>query len=132
VSQDFDRDSKRGRWSQNVEEDKIGFDEGDVYVSQQVDTGPRLGPIGDENSTRWQRFKDSFKPADFSGDEYANLDQVERAALATARSPLARNLRSRHLQMIAIGGAIGTGLFIGSGGSLATGGPASLLKLLLC
>ena len=29
--------------------------------------------------------------------------------------------------MIAIGGAIGTGLFIGSGSSLATGGPLGLL-----
>jgi len=31
------------------------------------------------------------------------------------------------MQMIAIGGAIGTGLFVGSGSSLSTGGPAALL-----
>jgi amino acid transporter len=29
--------------------------------------------------------------------------------------------------MIAIGGSIGSGLFIGSGGALATGGPAFLI-----
>lgn len=29
--------------------------------------------------------------------------------------------------MIAIGGAIGTGLFVGSGSALATGGPAALM-----
>jgi amino acid transporter len=29
--------------------------------------------------------------------------------------------------MIAIGGSIGSGLFIGSGGALATGGPAMLI-----
>lgn len=40
---------------------------------------------------------------------------------------LARKLKGRHLQMIAIGGAIGTGLFVGSGSALATGGPASLI-----
>ena len=40
---------------------------------------------------------------------------------------LKRRLQSRHLQMIAIGGTIGTGLFIGSGGALATAGPASTL-----
>ena len=29
--------------------------------------------------------------------------------------------------MIALGGSIGTGLFIGSGGALSTGGPGSIL-----
>jgi len=32
-------------------------------------------------------------------------------------------LKNRHLQMIAIGGSIGTGLFLGTGGRLAQGGP---------
>ncbi|TID27787.1 amino acid transporter [Venturia nashicola] len=52
---------------------------------------------------------------------------VEMAAAATAGSPLARKLKGRHLQMIAIGGSIGSGLFVGSGSALAHGGPASLL-----
>ncbi|PYI00915.1 proline-specific permease [Aspergillus sclerotiicarbonarius CBS 121057] len=39
----------------------------------------------------------------------------------------ARGLKSRHTQMIAIGGAIGTGLFIGSGEALSIGGPLFLL-----
>ena len=40
---------------------------------------------------------------------------------------LARRLSARQVQMIAIGGTIGTGLFLGTGKSLATGGPASIL-----
>lgn len=37
-----------------------------------------------------------------------------------------RGLKSRHLQMMALGGTIGTGLFVGSGQALALGGPAFL------
>ncbi|PYH94902.1 amino acid permease [Aspergillus ellipticus CBS 707.79] len=46
---------------------------------------------------------------------------------------LARRLSARQVQMIAIGGTIGTGLFLGTGKSLATGGPASMLiSYLIC
>ena len=44
-----------------------------------------------------------------------------------AADKLARKLSARQVQMIAIGGTIGTGLFLGTGKSLATGGPASML-----
>lgn len=38
-----------------------------------------------------------------------------------------RNLKQRHLSMIALGGTIGTGLFVGLGSSLASAGPVSTL-----
>ncbi|KAF2859108.1 hypothetical protein K470DRAFT_109188 [Piedraia hortae CBS 480.64] len=43
-----------------------------------------------------------------------------------ASHQLERGLKSRHIQFLALGGAIGTGLFIGSGGILSTVGPAPL------
>ncbi|KAI1079418.1 amino acid permease [Whalleya microplaca] len=52
---------------------------------------------------------------------------VRQANLQTAQSHLARKLKGRHLQMIAIGGSIGTGLFVASGRALEVGGPGSLL-----
>lgn len=44
-------------------------------------------------------------------------------ALDGAHSDLQRNLLPRHINLIAIGGAIGTGLFIATGASVATAGP---------
>lgn len=44
---------------------------------------------------------------------------------------LSRSLQSRHIQMIAIGGAIGTGLFLGSGNAIHTSGPSIILAYLV-
>ncbi|CAG8923322.1 unnamed protein product [Penicillium salamii] len=44
---------------------------------------------------------------------------------------LHRRLGNRHVQLIAIGGSIGTGLFVAIGGALSKGGPASLLLALV-
>lgn len=57
----------------------------------------------------------------------AHYYDLQHATLVTSNPSLARKLKGRHLQMIAIGGSIGTGLFIASGRALADGGPASLL-----
>ena len=37
-----------------------------------------------------------------------------------------RRLKSRHVQLIALGGSIGTGLFVGTGTTLSLAGPAPL------
>ena len=38
-----------------------------------------------------------------------------------------RGLHQRHIQMIALAGTIGTGLFLGSGKAIARGGPLGSL-----
>lgn len=95
---------------------------------------PEYGQQLDHNRPWTTRFVDSFRrdpnahatPKGAVGADGRVFD-VEAAAAATASSPLQRHLKGRHLQMIAIGGSIGTGLFVGSGAALAKGGPASLL-----
>ncbi|MDO4888186.1 MAG: amino acid permease [Actinomycetaceae bacterium] len=44
----------------------------------------------------------------------------------------AKELKPRHIQMIAIGGSIGTGLFLGAGGRLAEGGSGLVFAYALC
>lgn len=43
------------------------------------------------------------------------------------RQNLQRGLHQRHVSLIALAGAIGTGLFLGLGGSIQTGGPLGAL-----
>ncbi|KAL1727744.1 amino acid permease/ SLC12A domain-containing protein [Schizophyllum commune] len=53
-----------------------------------------------------------------------NASDLEKTS---TQHDLHRGLKARHITMIAIGGAIGTGLIIGTGSALARAGPASVL-----
>lgn len=59
----------------------------------------------------------------------------ERSSRETAQdedgSGLAHSLRRRHMALIAIGGSVGAGLFIGSGAVIQTAGPAAILSYAL-
>ncbi|KAI9798903.1 MAG: hypothetical protein M1833_004406 [Piccolia ochrophora] len=52
---------------------------------------------------------------------------IEKGGSTVTPAGLQRKLKARHIQMIAIGSNIGTGLFIGSGKALHTGGPLALV-----
>lgn len=54
-------------------------------------------------------------------------ESFKRRTVADKHNQLNQTLRSRHMHMIAIGGSIGAGLFVGSGSALSRGGPATLL-----
>lgn len=88
----------------------------------------------------WTNFVDGFKPEvsdDNSSDGAVYAEKGDKefesgAAVAgfkttSDESGLKRHLVGRHVQFIALGGSIGTGLFIGSGGALAAGGPGFLM-----
>ena len=51
--------------------------------------------------------------------------------MSTSDSHLARSLRNRHIQLIALGGTIGVGLFLGSAQAIHNAGPALLLSYLV-
>ncbi|CAG9975685.1 unnamed protein product [Clonostachys byssicola] len=65
---------------------------------------------------------DAEKHADVSRGEDLHIRGLE----TSAETSLHRGLKARHISMIAIGGALGTGLIIGTGSALATSGPGSL------
>ncbi|KAI0887507.1 amino acid permease/ SLC12A domain-containing protein [Annulohypoxylon maeteangense] len=58
---------------------------------------------------------------------YQTKSHDEEVGIVNKSGQLHTDLKGRHMQMIAIGGAIGAGLFIGSGSALYKGGPAALI-----
>lgn len=61
-------------------------------------------------------------------DRYSNEHAVGTVKiLEDEEKQLSRSLNQRHIQMIALAGAIGTGLFLSLGSALKTGGPLGAL-----
>lgn len=60
-------------------------------------------------------------------DDHTETDASSSRKVVDAESGVHRGLSTRHLSLLAIGGIIGPGLLVGTGGALSAGGPASLI-----
>ena len=91
-----------------------------VVADEKVTHPTSVEPQGEYNG-EWR------EQEDFMTRNGLNLKSFQRRPKGGPLVVLDKSMKTRHLHMIAIGGSIGAGFFVGSGGSLSTGGPASLL-----
>ncbi|OHW94190.1 amino-acid permease inda1-like protein, partial [Colletotrichum incanum] len=82
---------------------------------------------GAHNTVGEGHVPENFREDDFRTRNGLNLRSFQRRDWGNGDSELDRSMKPRHLQMIAIGGSIGAGFFVGSGSALTKGGPGSLL-----
>lgn len=93
-----------------------------VTVSPDVEQGEQV----EVKESFFRKFINDWKPV-YIAPLDPNMSRVERAIHGTVNLPFKKHLTNRHIQMIAIGGSLGAGLFVGTGNSLKNGGPAGLI-----
>ncbi|CAI8499116.1 unnamed protein product [Hanseniaspora opuntiae] len=71
--------------------------------------------------------KDDINVEDYYEQENLSDHESQVTLPKQQETQVKRALKSRHLQMIALGGTLGTGLFVGSGSALANSGPVGCL-----
>ncbi|ELU44206.1 amino acid transporter [Rhizoctonia solani AG-1 IA] len=113
-----------------------------MYQSTLTDAGPsRLTPSMSDPNASPPSYPDTEKSSGHDVEKNVG-DGVQTSAVVvggwlmrlnadpnSAEGAVQRRLKARHLAMIALGGTIGTGLFVGSGGALANGGPVEMATL---
>ncbi|VVT51259.1 uncharacterized protein SAPINGB_P003037 [Magnusiomyces paraingens] len=90
------------------------------------------GSLDNESKNYYKIFSKAFSQRDMEKNNYSTNEIQEYTSedsdnASTKYEQTHRKLKSRHIQLIGIGGTIGTGLFIQIGNGLVKGGPGSLL-----
>ncbi|KIK64294.1 hypothetical protein GYMLUDRAFT_56839 [Collybiopsis luxurians FD-317 M1] len=75
------------------------------------------------SSSRSRSSEEKSLSGDIEAKNFNDLDYDRDIIEFEEKRDLKRGLRQRHIQMIALTGTIGTGLFLGSGRAIANGGP---------
>jgi amino acid transporter len=110
----------------DIEKKVEGYDVG-VYSAQQAAQDDVYDPSQESLATRLGINFESFKRAPGTTRGLVAHGDIPPEYLQHDNPLLQQKMKPRHLQMIAVGGSIGTGLFVGSGSALARGGPAAVL-----